>query len=73
MTRTVEDARQLGDLVETTDSEQLAFELIALLEMANATSLLHDDPVAYRRARTAIHARLRSAANVPLPTTDTEE
>ncbi|MEV0727522.1 TetR/AcrR family transcriptional regulator [Polymorphospora sp. NPDC050346] len=68
MTRTIEDARQLGDLVATTDAEQLAFELIALLEMANATSLLHDDPVAYRRARTAIHSRLESAAAVPLST-----
>lgn len=73
MTRTIEDARQLGDLVETTDAEQLAFELIALLEMANATSLLHDDPVAYRRARTAIRARLRSAATVPLSTSDAEK
>jgi AcrR family transcriptional regulator len=70
MTRTITDARQLGDLVETTDAEQLAFELIALLEMANATSLLHDDAVAYRRARTAIDARLRSAATVPLPIVD---
>lgn len=67
MTRTIEDARQLGDLAETTDADQLAYELIALLEMANGTSLLHDDPAAYRRARTAILARLRAAATAPLP------
>ncbi|MGK5673248.1 TetR/AcrR family transcriptional regulator [Micromonospora sp. URMC 106] len=66
VTRTIEDARQLGDLVETTDADQLAYELIALLEMANGTSLLHDDPAAYRRARTAILARLRAAATAPL-------
>jgi AcrR family transcriptional regulator len=67
VTRTIEDARQLGDLVEATDADQLAYELIALLEMANGTSLLHDDPAAYRRARTAILARLRAAATAPLP------
>ncbi|MFG3704628.1 TetR/AcrR family transcriptional regulator [Micromonospora sp. NPDC047670] len=66
VTRTIEDARQLGDLAETTDADQLAYELIALLEMANGTSLLHDDPAAYRRARIAILARLRAAATAPL-------
>ncbi|MEV0150716.1 MULTISPECIES: hypothetical protein [unclassified Nonomuraea] len=36
---------------------QLAFELVVLLETANAVSLLHDDPNA-ERARTAIRGRL---------------
>ncbi|MEJ2852786.1 MULTISPECIES: TetR/AcrR family transcriptional regulator [unclassified Saccharothrix] len=40
------------------DPDQVAFELIAYLEMANAQSVLHDDPAAYARARTAVHSRL---------------
>jgi AcrR family transcriptional regulator len=60
--RTIDDARQLGDLADDTDGEQLAFELIAFMETANATSLLHDDPNAYERGRTAIRKRLDAAA-----------
>ncbi|MEJ3746150.1 TetR/AcrR family transcriptional regulator [Actinomycetes bacterium KLBMP 9797] len=59
--RTIDDARQLGELAADTDADQLAFELIAFLETANATSLLHDDVDAYRRGRTAIHTRLAAA------------
>lgn len=44
------------------DPDQLAFELIAFLEMANARSVLHDDPHAYGRARAAVRARLAQAA-----------
>lgn len=62
VTRTVEEARRLGELTEDTGADQLAFELIAFLETANAVSLLHDDPVAYQRARTAIRNRLHAAA-----------
>ena len=40
------------------DPEQLAFELIAYLESANALSLLYDDPAPYGRARAAIDRRL---------------
>ncbi|ONI81947.1 TetR family transcriptional regulator [Saccharothrix sp. ALI-22-I] len=43
------------------DPDQLAFELIAFLEMANAQSVLHDDPHAYDRARKAVRARLAQA------------
>ncbi|MFE9744023.1 TetR/AcrR family transcriptional regulator [Saccharothrix saharensis] len=43
------------------DPDQLAFELIAFLEMANAQSVLHDDPHAYERARVAVRARLAQA------------
>ncbi|MFJ6670266.1 TetR/AcrR family transcriptional regulator [Actinosynnema sp. NPDC091369] len=43
------------------DPDQLAFELIAFLEMANARSVLHDDPHAYERARVAVRARLAQA------------
>ena len=60
--RTIEDARQLGQLADDTDPDQLAFELIAFLETANATSLLHDDPNAYQRGRTAILNGLAAAA-----------
>jgi AcrR family transcriptional regulator len=67
VTRAIEDARQLGDLLDTVDADQLAFELIALLEHANAGSLLHDDVAADRYARTAAHARLHAAATVPPP------
>ncbi|MEH1125369.1 TetR/AcrR family transcriptional regulator [Micromonospora sp. CPCC 206061] len=58
MARTIEDARQLGELPGDTDADQLAFELIAFLETANAISLLHDDPSAYERARTAVRKHL---------------
>ncbi|MFD7659975.1 TetR/AcrR family transcriptional regulator [Actinosynnema sp. NPDC059797] len=44
------------------DPDQLAFELIAFLELANARSVLHDDPHAYDRARAAVRARLDQAA-----------
>ncbi|WP_309110246.1 TetR/AcrR family transcriptional regulator [Saccharothrix sp.] len=43
------------------DADQLAFELIAFLEMANAQSVLHDDPTAYTRARTAVRSTLDRA------------
>ncbi|WP_086664953.1 TetR/AcrR family transcriptional regulator [Lentzea kentuckyensis] len=60
--RAVEDARQLGDLDVDADADQLAFELIAFLETANAFSVLHDDLAEpYERCRTAIRARLATA------------
>lgn len=47
---------------EVADPDQLAFELVAFLEMANAQSVLHDDPHAYERARVAVRNRLAQAA-----------
>ncbi|WP_201438165.1 TetR/AcrR family transcriptional regulator [Saccharothrix texasensis] len=47
---------------EVADPDQLTFELIAFLEMANAQSVLHDDPRAYERARVAVRNRLAQAA-----------
>ncbi|MFC5054456.1 TetR/AcrR family transcriptional regulator [Saccharothrix xinjiangensis] len=44
------------------DPDQLAFELVAFLELANARSVLHDDPRAYDRARAAVRSRLDHAA-----------
>jgi AcrR family transcriptional regulator len=61
----IDDARQLGDLTGDTDQEQLAFELIAFLENANAIALLHDDPAAYQRGRTAVRTRLAAVATHP--------
>jgi AcrR family transcriptional regulator len=65
VTGTIEEARRLGEIGPGTDAGQLAFELIAFLEMANAASVLHDDDRAYDRARTAVRTRLRAAATVP--------
>ncbi|MEU4428012.1 TetR/AcrR family transcriptional regulator [Actinoplanes sp. NPDC024001] len=58
LTETTHEARARGELPAETDPDQLAFELVAFLQAANAASLLHDDPTAYHRARTAAHARL---------------
>lgn len=58
----VEEARVAGELGAGTDVAQVAFELIALMESANALSVLHGDAVAYRRARVGIAARLRAVA-----------
>jgi AcrR family transcriptional regulator len=65
LTRTIDDARRRGELAEDTECDQLAFELIAFLETANAVSLLHDDSVAYQRARTAVRRRLHAVATGP--------
>jgi len=63
---TVADAHRLGELAAGADADQLAFELIAFLETANAMSLLHDDAEPYERARTAIRTRLDPAAVAPI-------
>ncbi|MFF1451025.1 TetR/AcrR family transcriptional regulator [Streptomyces sp. NPDC058274] len=64
--RTLTEARDAGDLRPDTDAPQLAFELIALMEAANAVSVLHDETTTvYRRARVAITSRLRMAATDP--------
>ncbi|MGW6062740.1 TetR/AcrR family transcriptional regulator [Streptomyces sp. NPDC055189] len=61
----VAEARDTGELRPDTDVPQLAFELIAFMEAANAHSVLHDEPDSYRRAGAAITARLRGAAADP--------
>ncbi|WP_336112325.1 TetR/AcrR family transcriptional regulator [Streptomyces sp. PTD9-10] len=67
--RTIEEARTAGELRADTDVAQLAFELVALLETANALSVLHAEETAYRRARAGIARRLRdtAAGEVPVP------
>lgn len=63
--RTLDSARRAGGLVAEVDVPQLAFEIIALMEAANAQSVLHDDPLAYERAGKGILHRLRQVATDP--------
>ncbi|OXY88139.1 TetR/AcrR family transcriptional regulator [Streptomyces diastatochromogenes] len=68
--RTIEEARTAGEMRADTDVAQLAFELVALMETANALSVLHDEETAYRRARVGIARRVRDAATgeaAPIP------
>jgi AcrR family transcriptional regulator len=61
----IEEARVAGELRAELDVRQLAFELVALLEMANADSALHGDDAGYDRAAAGILARLRGQAAGP--------
>jgi AcrR family transcriptional regulator len=63
--RTLDAARRAGGLAADTDVPQLAFEMIALMEAANAQSVLHGDAVGYERAGQGILNRLRGAATDP--------
>lgn len=63
--RTLEEAREAGGLVADVDAPQLAFEIIALMESANAQSVLHNDSSAYDRAAKGILRRLRAEATDP--------
>ncbi|KOG31245.1 MULTISPECIES: TetR/AcrR family transcriptional regulator [Streptomyces] len=56
------EARAAGDFTEDLDVEQLAFEVIALMEAANAKSVLLGETSAYARADRGITARLRAEA-----------
>ncbi|MFK0252514.1 TetR/AcrR family transcriptional regulator [Streptomyces sp. NPDC090445] len=47
------------------DVPQLAFEIIAMMELANSASVLHDDPAPYERAGRGILGRLRALAAAP--------
>ncbi|WP_211269183.1 TetR/AcrR family transcriptional regulator [Saccharothrix syringae] len=47
-----------ADVPGVGDPGQLAFELVAFLELANAQSVLHGDQRAYDRARAAVRGRL---------------
>ncbi|MFJ8016016.1 TetR/AcrR family transcriptional regulator [Streptomyces sp. NPDC096339] len=66
--RLLDEARQaggFGDGFDPADVPQLAFEVIAMMELANAHSVLHEDPLAYERAGRGILGRLRAAAAAP--------
>ncbi|MFF4058838.1 TetR/AcrR family transcriptional regulator [Streptomyces sp. NPDC001668] len=58
--RCAERARAAGELGAETDPAQLAFEVVALMETANAMSVLHGESAPYARARRGIAARLRA-------------
>ncbi|RMI42526.1 TetR/AcrR family transcriptional regulator [Streptomyces triticirhizae] len=62
----LEEARGAGELTEGCEVPQLTFELVALLEMANADSVLHQDHESYRRASAGIRARLTACAARPV-------
>ncbi|AEN13293.1 MULTISPECIES: TetR/AcrR family transcriptional regulator [unclassified Streptomyces] len=68
---TLEEARVRGELAADTDVSQLAFELIAFMELANAESVLHDNAPGYAKATKAILGRLRGVVTDPalLPAT----
>ena len=59
--RCAAQARVRGELDADTDPAQLAFEVVALMETANAMSVLHGEAAPYVRARRGIAARLGSS------------
>jgi len=63
--QTIDDARRAGEVRDDTDIPQLAFEVVALLEMANTESVLHDNSTCYGKAGAGILNRLRSVATDP--------
>ncbi|RKN38595.1 TetR/AcrR family transcriptional regulator [Streptomyces hoynatensis] len=65
VTHLAEEARRVGELRPDVHVPQLAFELLALLEMANTQSVLHDDDTGYDLAAAGIAARLDAAAAGP--------
>ncbi|HEY1970922.1 MAG TPA: TetR/AcrR family transcriptional regulator [Pseudonocardia sp.] len=67
ITSCIEAAMALGELAAETDPDQLAFELVAFMETANAMSLLHGGPMPYEHAQRAIQSRLGVS---PLPQHD---
>ncbi|MFB6622477.1 TetR/AcrR family transcriptional regulator [Streptomyces sp. NPDC056374] len=56
------EAQAVGDFAEDLDADQLAFEVVALMEAANAQSVLLGDRRTYDRAERGITARLRASA-----------
>lgn len=66
--RLLDEARLAGGFREpaaSVDIEQLAFEIMAMMELANAHSVLHGETVSYERAARGILARLRAATAAP--------
>ncbi|HEY9332736.1 MAG TPA: TetR/AcrR family transcriptional regulator [Streptomyces sp.] len=68
--QTVHEAQQSGEVEAEADAAQLTFELVALMEMANAESVLHNEFTCYDKAAKGILNRLRAVATdaSPLPT-----
>ncbi|MEU3413182.1 TetR/AcrR family transcriptional regulator [Streptomyces sp. NPDC006658] len=67
----IDEAKKAGEIRAGADTAQLAFELVALLEMANAESVLHANFTSYGRAADGIVSRLRDAATDPALIPDT--
>ncbi|MET7358327.1 TetR/AcrR family transcriptional regulator [Streptomyces sp. NPDC005562] len=63
--QSIAEARDAGEVHADTDIPQLAFELVALLEMANSESVLHANFTCYARAAEGILNRLRAVATKP--------
>lgn len=66
--RLLDEARLAGGFSGTAadvDVEQLAFEIMAMMELANAHAVLHEDSTAYGRAARGILSRLRAATAAP--------
>lgn len=61
----VRDAQEAGEITAEADVSQLVFEIVALLEMANAESVLHDEFTYYDMAARAIANRLRDVVTDP--------
>jgi AcrR family transcriptional regulator len=59
--RQVRGAQEMGELDPNEDPAQLAFELDAMLKMATAVFVLHDEPEALERARRGVQALLARA------------
>lgn len=62
---TVSRAMAAGELPLLDDARQLTFEIVSFLEAANTRSLLHESTEPYRRAATAVRARLASLGADP--------
>jgi len=60
--RSIEQARELGEIAAVVTPAQLAFELDALVRAANNRGMLRADDSAHELARTAIDARLTAVA-----------
>ncbi|GGT63369.1 TetR/AcrR family transcriptional regulator [Streptomyces purpureus] len=60
--QTLREGRAAGDFTDDVDVPQLAFEVIALMEAANAQSVLHGNTSAYERAERGIRRRLLADA-----------
>ncbi|MFC8916527.1 TetR/AcrR family transcriptional regulator [Streptomyces sp. NPDC057116] len=63
--RTLDKARAAGGFAPGLDVGQVAFEIIALMEAANAQSVLHGDDTPYGMAAKGILNRLRAEATDP--------
>lgn len=62
ITRTIEEAQEVGDIRHDVDARLFAFELDAVLESANLRSLLGGEQGVYDLAERSVRARLEAVA-----------